>query len=487
MTFASFEFAAFFLVILGARGVSRSCSADNWILLLASYAFYATWSVPSVLLLLAVSLVDFHVGRRLAEAEHPIARKRWLALSISTNLGLLAFFKYTNFLLANAGWAARLFGVDTSGWRFDIILPVGISFFTFKSMSYTLDLYRRSIEPSSSLRDYLLFVSFFPQLLAGPIQRASDLLPQLRRRVRGTAADVEAGLAQFALGAVKKVVLADHVAGHVDLIFAAPAQFDALTLLQGAVGYGVQIYCDFSGYSDMAIGAARIMGVRTPENFQFPYSARDITDFWRRWHISLSSWLRDYVFLPIAYALSRRISEDHVLGVRVDVAVYVFSILITFALCGLWHGASWTFVLWGLLHGIALAVHRGWKLWRPRRRRTRSRWIPAGSRVLSHAATLGVVLVGWILFRAESLDSAWEYLARLFTWDSSGTLMPSPYILPALLAVAGAHLLVDKDKDWVARLSSQPVAVRLVSYASLLFVLASFGATEAVPFIYSQF
>ena len=272
MTFASFEFAAFLLLVLMGRSLCRSRSGDNWLLLLASYAFYASWSVPSVLLILTVSLVDYHVGRRLAVTELPRDRKRWLAVSIGTNLGLLGFFKYTNFLVANAGWAARLFGFDTAGWRFDIILPVGISFFTFKSMSYTLDVYRRSIQPCQSVRDYLLFVSFFPQLLAGPIVRASELLPQLARRVRASAAGIESGLAQFALGATKKLVLADQVAGHVDLIFAAPGQFDALTLVQGALGYAVQIYCDFSGYSDMAIGAARIMGYRTPENFQMPYT-----------------------------------------------------------------------------------------------------------------------------------------------------------------------------------------------------------------------
>ena len=365
MTFASFEFAAFLLLVLMGRSLCRSRSGDNWLLLLASYAFYATWSVPSVLLILTVSLVDYHVGRRLAVTELPRDRKRWLAVSIGTNLGLLGFFKYTNFLVANAGWAARLFGFDTAGWRFDIILPVGISFFTFKSMSYTLDVYRRSIQPCQSVRDYLLFVSFFPQLLAGPIARASELLPQLARRVRASALDIESGLAQFGLGAIKKLVLADQVAGHVDLIFAAPGQFDALTLVQGALGYTVQIYCDFSGYSDMAIGAARMMGYRTPENFQFPYAATDITDFWRRWHISLSTWFRDYLFLPLAYALSRRMPAERYAGVRVDVVIYVIGILATFAVCGLWHGAAWTFVLWGLLHGTALAIHRGWKLWRP--------------------------------------------------------------------------------------------------------------------------
>ena len=487
MTFASFEFVGFFLVVLAGRALSRTRSTDNWILLLASYAFIASWSAPSVLLLTIVSLIDFRAGQQIHRSESQRERRRWLMLSITANLGLLGFFKYTNFLLANAGWAARMTGFDTQGWHLDIILPVGISFFTFKSMSYTLDVYRGSITPCASVRDYMLFVSFFPQLLAGPIVRASVLLPQIGQRVRSSAFDVEAGLAQFVLGAVKKLAIADQVAGHVTLIFSAPGQFDALTLLQGAVGYAIQIYCDFSGYSDMAIGAARIMGFRSPENFQLPYSARDVTDFWRRWHISLSSWLRDYAFLPLAYALSRRLTAERYAGVRVDVVVYVAAILATFTLCGLWHGASWTFVLWGALHGLALAVHRAWKLRRPHWSRARSPWAVRAGRLAAHLATLSVVLVGWILFRSESVQSAGVYLARLAGWESGGTRMPSPYIIPAFFVVVAAHLLTNRDGHWAQEVPSRPVPARILWYASMIVVLVSFGAADAVPFIYSQF
>ena len=438
-------------------------------------------------MILAISLVDYSVGRRLAATESVGVRRRWLGVSLTTNLGLLGFFKYTNFLLANAGWGARLLGVDTAGWRFDIVLPVGISFFTFKSMSYTLDVYRRTIQQCESVRDYLLFVSFFPQLLAGPIARASALLPQLAARVRASAGEIESGLAQFGLGLLKKVVVADQVALHVDVIFAAPGQFDALTLLQGAFGYAVQIYCDFSGYSDMAIGAARVMGYRTPENFQMPYAATDITDFWRRWHISLSFWLRDYLFLPLAYGLSRRMPDERYAGVRVDVAVYVTAIMVTFLVCGLWHGASWTFVLWGLLHGAALVVHRVWRLWSPSRRRAQGRWARFGWQVWSRVATLGIVIVGWILFRADSLYAAGLYLARIAVWESSGTRLPSPYIIPACVAVFAVHLLTRRDANWAEDAPRQPVPVRILSYASLVILIASLGATDAVPFIYAQF
>lgn len=487
MTFASFEFTAFFLVVFLARSRCRTPVGQNMVLLAASYVFYATWSVASVLLILTISIVDFHVGRRISATELAVYRRGWLAISLATNLGLLAFFKYTGFLVANAGWVASRFGADTSGWRFDIILPVGISFFTFKSMSYTLDVYRRTVEPRRAVADYLLFVSFFPQLLAGPIARASDLLPQLAVRVRGRATDIESGLAQFGLGVLKKLAIGDQVAGHVSLIFASPGHYDALTLLQGALGYAVQIYCDFSGYSDMAIGAARIMGYRTAENFQMPYSSVNITEFWHRWHISLSSWFRDYLFLPTAYALSRRLDRERYAGVRVDVFVYVASIMATFAVCGLWHGASWTFVAWGCWHGVALATHRAWKLRRPFKALAKRRGFRVASNVSSRTLTLGAVLAGWVLFRCETLETAGLYLWRVTTWQTTGTRLISPYIFPALMAVAVVHLLIDKDRHWALDITSRPARTRVLAYASIVFVIAVLGATDATPFIYLQF
>ncbi len=487
MILTSFEFLVFFALVLIGRRLCRNRAAINWLLLAASYAFYLSWSLPCGLLILTISVVDYLVGRHLAQTDAIRSRKRWLAASITVNLGLLGFFKYTNFLVANAGWAFRLLGVDTGAWRFDIILPVGVSFFTFKSMSYTLDVYRRSIQPCQSARDYLLYVSFFPQLLAGPIARAADLLPQLERAPRITSADVEAGLAQFGLGALKKLVIADQVASHVALIFASPGRYDALTLVQGACGYAIQIYCDFSGYSDLAIGAARIMGYRTAENFQLPYRATDITEFWRRWHISLSSWFRDYVFLPLAYTLSRTLTLERYGGVRVDMIVYVAAILATFSVCGLWHGASWNFVLWGVLHGIALAVHRVWRLWGPRKRLTRVPGFWAGWRLVSSLATLAVVVAGWVLFRTESVSAAWLFLGRIATWESGGTRLLSPQILAAGLAVSAAHVLADKDRNWVAELPLRPAPVRVVCYASMILLVASLGATDAAPFIYFQF
>ena len=282
MIFTSFEFLLFFAAVLLIRSRISKFTAEKWFLLISSYVFYMSWSIPCGALILFTSLVDYGIGRQLGRIEQNYRRRALLVLSLVLNLGLLGFFKYTNFLLENVSWGLSALEVHVSPAHYDILLPVGISFFTFQSMSYTIDVYRRQLQPCGSVRDFLLFVAFFPQLVAGPIVRAAHFLPQLFQRVRGSVEDIETGLALFALGAVKKVVISDHLSGHVDMIFSAPQQFDALTLLQGVLGYAVQIYCDFSGYTDMALGCARIMGFRFVENFQMPYSSVNITEFWHR-------------------------------------------------------------------------------------------------------------------------------------------------------------------------------------------------------------
>src|SRR5436190_2377727 len=299
MIFTSFQFVIFFLIVLVVRAFMTNLTLEKWFLLFASYFFYMSWSIPCGFLILFTSSLDFFVGLKLSKIEHQLHRKLLLVCSLVANLGVLAYFKYTNFFLDSMASGLGFLGINARHLHFDIILPAGISFFTFQSMSYTIDVYRRKIPPCTNARDFLLFVAYFPQLLAGPIVRASQFLPQLAKRFRPTLFDFESGLAQFALGTVKKIVISDQISGHVDLIFAAPGSYDSLSLLLGVLGYAVQIYCDFSGYSDMAIGCARMMGAQFPENFQMPYSAVTITEFWRRWHITLSSWLRDYLYIPL--------------------------------------------------------------------------------------------------------------------------------------------------------------------------------------------
>jgi alginate O-acetyltransferase complex protein AlgI len=474
MIFTTVEFLMFFLAVVIGQRLILNFRFEKFFLLVASYFFYMSWNVACGGLILFTSSVDYFVGGRLATMKHPTHRKWLLAASLTTNLGVLAFFKYANFILVNTHSLLNWLGIEISLGALNIILPVGISFFTFQSMSYTIDVYRGHLPPCRRLPDFLLFVSFFPQLVAGPIVRAADLLPQFNERKRATAEDIETGIAHFLLGAVKKTVISDQIAGHVDLIFSNPASYDAPTLLLGVLGYAVQIYCDFSGYSDMAIGTARILGYRFGANFQMPYSAASITEFWRRWHISLSTWLRDYLYISLG-------------GNRQGRWRTYRNLMITMLLGGLWHGASWNFILWGALHGGALAVHRVWQesranVWMDQQ--VIRRWL---GRIIGHGLTLGVVLIGWILFRAQTFDGAWEYLNRIFTWSSDGARLGSPFILPMVFAVAIVHLITPKDYDWAEQTPRRSVPTRIAAYTMLLLLIICLGATDAAPFIYFQF
>jgi alginate O-acetyltransferase complex protein AlgI len=474
MIFSSFEFILFFIGVVAIRSCLRNFSIEKWFLLIASYIFYMSWSVPCGLLILATSLIDFGVGLGLGRIEDPKRRKWLLVVSIVANLGVLGFFKYTNFLLDNFSWGLNIFGIHAQPWHYDILLPAGISFFTFQSMTYTIETYRRNLKPCHSLRDFLLFVVFFPQLLAGPINRAADLLPQFAHRLRASLVDFEVGLAQFGLGAVKKLVISDQIAPQIDLVFKSPGNYDGFTLLQALVGYAVQIYCDFSGYSDMAIGCARILGFKFMENFQMPYSAVNITDFWRRWHISLSSWFRDYLYIPLG-------------GNRKGIGRTYANLMVTMLLCGLWHGASWNFIFWGGLHGIALAVHRAWRGWDPLHFLGTDPLIQFGRNVVSRGLTLGVVLVGWVFFRAASWGDAWLFLSRIGLWTHDGIRLVSPYIIPGVAGVVLVHLLIQRDRNWAQEIPLRPVPVRIAAYSVVVLLLVCLGATDSAPFIYFQF
>jgi alginate O-acetyltransferase complex protein AlgI len=478
MPFTSLEFPLFFLAVMLLRRIARNSSAEIWVLLVASYAFFASASLLAVLLILSLSAVDYQVGKLLGATDDPTRRKRWLFVSLSCNLGTLAYFKYANFIVHNLNAALVALGVPLQLPYYDVFLPPGISYFTFTSMSYVIDVYYERLAPTRAVSDYLLYVSYFPKALAGPIVRAGDLLSQLRDRVRANAEDIEIGFAYFMLGAVKKVVIADQLRGHVDLIFSNPTHYDALTLLQGAVGYSIQIYCDFSGYSDMAIGCARILGVRFPENFAMPYSATSLTEFWRRWHMTLSSWFRDYVFLPLEMAT--RGNRNGTLRASVN-------LMITMTLCGLWHGASWNFVFWGGLHGAALAIERAWKVWWSPGLEFESPALRFVWSCISRFLTLGVVVVGWVFFRAESWDDAIAFVTRLLTWNGIGLRVMSPYIWGYLVVVLVAHLCWDKDRNWAEEMSRGAAPVRIAAYSALLVLLTVLGTVYPAPFVYLQF
>ena len=472
MIFTSFEFVAFFAAVLFLRSLLKSFNAEKWLLLIASWLFYMSWNPPFVLLLIFTSGLDYYVGRWLERSERQRTRKLLLIASLIANLGVLAFFKYANFFLDTWHGLLASAGITFHPVVLNVILPAGISFFTFQSMSYTIDVYRRQIPACQSLRDFMLFVAFFPQLVAGPIVRAADLLPQLFTRRRASWTDVESGLALFALGAIKKLVISDQIGGHVELAFSRPGAYDAPSLLLAAIGFGLQIYCDFSGYSDMAIGCARMMGYDFCLNFRMPYSAVSVTEFWRRWHISLSTWLRDYLYIALG-------------GNRCGPGRTHINLMLTMLLGGLWHGASWNFVIWGGLHGLGLIVHKAW------------RWLLGKNAALVDRSRLGslagwiltmsLVLTGWVFFRAAGFDAAMTMLTRIATWDTGGIRLLSPQIFMALALVAGAHLCVSKDSNWAEWIVGRPVPVRIATYTALLMMILCFGARESAPFIYFQF
>jgi alginate O-acetyltransferase complex protein AlgI len=479
MSFTSFGFILFLAVVLLVRSQIRSCVVEKWFLLLASYFFYMTWSVPLIVVILLISIVDYQIVRKLEVTEDHDLRRRMLVVSLITNVGLLVIFKYTDFILDNIVLSLNALGFHVKGFHFDNAMPPGISFFTFASISYVVDIYYEGFAPSRSALDHFLFIAYFPKLLAGPIARARNFLPQLRERVRANAYDLETGSVYFLVGAMKKLVVSDQIASHVGLIFAAPTNYDGLTLLQGALGYAVQIYCDFSGYSDMAFGCARMMGFHLPQNFRFPYSASSVSEFWRRWHVTLSEWFRDYVFLPLEVATRSN---------RNATARASTNLMITFLLCGLWHGAGWTFVIWGGIHGLALAINQVWIRWESLARFLKGhRLYQSLWNVTSHALTLGVVLFAWIFFRAASVADAVTYISRLLLWKPDGTRLLSPYIIPAIAGVVAAHLVVNKNRNWIEELPQRPIPIRIVAYSSLLILVVCFAASDAVPFIYFQF
>ena len=467
MLFNSLEFALFFAVILGAYALLPT-SGQNWLLLVGSYFFYGWWGWPYLGLLAWVSCVDWWAARQIDTSPAPRVRRLWLTLSLVNSLGLLAWFKYQGFLFANVQAALDAAGLAVAVPTFRVVLPVGISFFTFQSASYVLDVYRRETAVCRRLADYLLFTSFFPQHIAGPIERSGNLLSQILTPRRFTPANFQAGAAQFALGWLKKVALADHLGLYVDEIFGNPAAHNGWTIWVASFAYAAQIYCDFSAYSDMAIGVARAMGFRLMENFAAPYLATNIQEFWRRWHISLSTWFRDYLYRPLG-------------GSRGGLGLQLRNVLIIFTVSGIWHGANWTFVLWGLAHGLLLC---GYLLWR----RFRPDW-PAlpGARLLSWALTLAVVTLTWVLFRTPDLATALAMMSKMIAPAGTPHLghqlamaMPAGLLLIAL-ELAKEPLAFP---DWQSRLRP---AARWSLVLLMVLVGLAFLSKQGAAFIYFQF
>ena len=478
MIFTSFEFILFFAVVVLIRLCLNNVGPDKWFLLLASVAFYVSWSLPCVLFIGLTALMDFSIARKLGHTTDAKLRKRLLLLSMTASLGLLCFFKYSNFLIENISTLLGLAGVNLSIPRLNIVQPPAISFYTFASLGYVLDVYYERTPVCGSARDYSLFVSFFPKLLSGPIVRSGELIAQFKERVGASAEDIEIGLSYVLIGAVQKLVIADQISAPVAQTFASPQQFDAVTLVAGLMGYTVQIYCDFAGYSAMAIGFARIMGFKLPENFQMPLSATSITDFWRRWHMTLSKWFRDYLFLPLEMATRNNPYPN----LRVCTNIFLMMLLV-----GLWHGPSWNYVIFGGIHGLALVIHKLWTVWDPLKPWKKKLAVKIPMTICAHFLTLAVVMVGFVFFRSSTLSGAMSYLHQLLSWNQTGTRLGSPFILVAVISVFLVHLLVKKDRNLALDLPQKSLLVRIVGYTTLLLLLVLLGATDSSPFIYFQF
>ncbi|MBM3990041.1 MAG: MBOAT family protein [Planctomycetes bacterium] len=462
MIFTELSFLAFFALVFGVHWALHGARARKLWLLAASYCFYAAWDWRFLSLILGSSALDYLVGRKLEENDDERARKRWITLSVALNLGLLGVFKYANFFLDSALALARSLGFEANPHVLGIVLPVGISFYTFQTMSYSLDVYRRELRPVRDPLDFALFVTFFPQLVAGPIVRAIDFLPQLERQRLWSDVRVRACLTLFLVGYVKKACVGDNVSSLVDPYFKSPAEFDALAAWSAVLFYAVQIYCDFSGYSDMAIATAGLFGYELRANFDFPYLATSIRDFWRRWHMSLSSWLRDYLYVPLGGNRGSRLFQRR-------------NLLLTMLLGGLWHGAGWNFVIWGALHGGALVAHREWE--------RAGRRLPASLGLL---ATFWWTCLAWIFFRASTFESALVTVRSFVAFDSPGTRSTGWMPLATFAALALAHWTC--SKRWLERASER---MPQWSYAIALGVLAALAlaCTNAAvkPFIYFQF
>ena len=475
MLFNSFQFLFFFLVVwllfLLTRGMPRRI-----ILLIASYYFYMCWSTRYIFVIWAITVIDYVAGLQIEKAERVGRRRLYLGLSLFCNLSLLVIFKYFNFLTGSLRGASHLFGLQYDPPLLAIILPVGLSFHTFQAMSYTIEVYRRRVPAEKNLLEYALYVAFFPQMVAGPIERPYELLPQFHREPKVTYEGVRAGMVQALWGLFKKMVLADNVSDFVKLIYDTPRHYSGSALVLATLLFSIQIYCDFSGYTDIALGLARMMGYELRINFMQPYFSRSVGEFWRRWHISLSTWFRDYLYIPLG-------------GNRVKLSRHYANLMITFVISGLWHGANWTFVAWGFLHGLYLVIAQATAPFMPRFAR-----LPRLQTFLKTVVTFALVTFAWIFFRANNLRDSWFIATHLLPLGGLDPFIlkvggfsraTAPYLVLSIIAMFVVEWWI-AHPALVPRLWARPV-FRALAYNACIYAIVFFGFFGHRDFIYFQF
>jgi len=474
MLFCTGQFAFFFLLVFVLYWSMPWPKARVYLLLAASFLFYASWSAKLALLIVVSTTVDFFLARGIEASTSARRRKLLLAINITGNLGLLCYFKYTNFFLESLQQALNAAGYGVAWAPLKIMLPVGISFYTFEAISYMVDVYRGRVRAEKNLAHFQLFILFFPHLVAGPIVRGRDFLPQVNRRKRWSWARAQVGVQLFLLGLVKKMVVADRMAQFVDPVFAHPADFGTGVLWMALIAYALQVYGDFSGYSDMALGCAHLLGYKLVQNFNMPYLALNIGEFWNRWHMSLGSWLRDYVFIPLG-------------GSRGGNWKTARNLLITLTLCGLWHGSGWNYVLYGFLQGALLIVHRGFYAFARKQPRLDAVLQTVPGIVLRWVLAMLSVLMGYVIFRAVSYDTTQAYFSRLFVpcFGQGPPLHPlSLWFTVVLVAAAHAATASGVWERWSLRV---PAFVLGASYAFIFAFALVLAPAQGQAFIYFQF
>lgn len=481
MLFNSIDFFIFLPIvfILYWFVVNKNLKQQNFLLLGASYFFYGCWDWRFVFLLAFSTFLDYITGLKIYHADSVRLKKTWLAISVVINLGFLGFFKYYNFFIDSVADVLKQSGSDPHFSTLNIILPIGISFYTFHGLSYVFDIYNNKIKPTTNWVDYTLFVCFFPLLVAGPIERATHLLPQVERPRTFRYEKAADGLRQILWGLFKKMVIADGCAQYANLIFNNSSQYSGSTLVLGAVFFAFQIYGDFSGYSDIALGTARLFGFELLQNFRFPYFSRDIAEFWRRWHISLSSWFKDYLYIPLG-------------GSKGGNWMRIRNTFIIFLVSGFWHGANWTFLAWGFLNALFIMPSIIFKTNRNNLEIVaQGRYLPTLRELLNILLTFGLTVFAWIFFRAESISHALHYISGIFS--SAFFKLPDPkaytntlFVLMALFL--GVEWLGRENKYAIENIKVLPVRlVRWSIYATIIFLIGMFMQTSETPFIYFQF
>jgi len=483
MLFNSINFAIFLPIvfILYWLVINKNLRLQNSLLLIASYFFYACWDWRFLFLLMFSTLLDYYTGLKMQNAESLNRKGFWFWLSITVNLGFLGVFKYYNFFAESFTETISHFGLQINPATLNIILPVGISFYTFHGLSYVIDIYKNRIKAERNFVDYTVFVSFFPLLVAGPIERATHLLPQIKKERIFNYSKAVDGLKQILWGLFKKIVIADNCAEFANQIFDNSTDYSGSTLVLGAVFFTFQIYGDFSGYSDIALGTARLFGIELLRNFAFPYFSRDIAEFWRRWHISLSSWFRDYLYIPLG-------------GSKGGMWMIIRNTFIIFIVSGFWHGANWTFIAWGALNAIYFLPLLVTKQNRNNLEIVaKGKLLPTFKELSQIAITFGLTVFAWIFFRAESVGHALSYISGIFS-KSLFTIPKFPDIKPAIVTITILMFFV--LIEWLGREQQYAIKklgikwkrpVRWAFYILLFFIFGMYMNTEETPFIYFQF